>query len=316
MEYVRIIIPEYPVKVLLSNSRRNKYFTPSDKLPKKYQTKQYGYHLGKLVNLETKRPVVRNAISAGKPRYIAISGNALYSGMHERVRMKIISELKDAIRPHLPTQPFNELIGTPIKITMKVYRTVGNADWDIDNFGIFWFKAFFDILRDKKLIPDDNIQYIVGLESKFIPIINDKKRRLEFVVTRSFRNEISDHLLYQPTPIDIVNGNDGWTILIDHSLETGKMLIDYDSKNYRINIGKRYIVWNALRKILTSIAVQSLILNEPINVSLAMMQVFGDVIRDVMFSHHIPVFVNNLQEDAKTKELFTKSIINGSTGNT
>lgn len=312
MESLTIIIPKYPVKVKLSNARRIKYITSSDNLAKKYKTDEYEFKHGKLINKISKKPVILNSKSYGTPRYITISGNSLYSGLHERVRMKIIAEMKAAIKPHLPTTSIKELIGIPVKIVMKIYRTVGNTQWDIDNFNIFWFKAFFDTLRDEKIIGDDSIEFIVSIGSDFIPITNDDDRKLEFVITKSNRPEITNHLLYQQQLTDF-NYNaiplNTWKIKIKQ-LNAGQIFIDYDNKTYYIGIGKRYVIFNAAHKALVSVAVQALIMNEPISISKEMQVMFKDEFSKIMFSHHIPVYINNDVENEEIKKLFIKTKFN------
>jgi len=311
-----IVIPKYPGKVQISASRHAKYYTSLKDIPKKYQIRQYVMKNGKLYDTKNKKFVIRNEISRHKPRYVTIAGNNLYSGMHERVRMKIIYELKKAMRPHLPDKPLSELTGLPVKVTMHVYRTVENGGWDLDNFNIFYFKAFFDLLRDEGVLPEDNIQYIVAVGSEFHPITNDDERRLEFVFEQATGSHIKGHLLYQDKPTEFLTGTCEWKIKISKELETGRLMIDYDTKTYYINIGKRYVIWNAVKKVLTSIAVHALVISKPVMVSQTFYEMFANQLREIMFSHHIPVYVENIQEDKWVLELYNKTKINknGRTG--
>ena len=303
-----ITIPQYPTRIQLTNSRRPQYYTDVKNIPKKYQNLRYVFKAGKLYDIKRKKFVARNEASRQKPRYVTISGNNLYSRMHERVRIKIMHELKSTMRPYLPDKLDLKF---PVKVTMRVYRTVDTGNWDLDNFNIFYFKAFFDLLRDEKLIPDDSIQYIVAVGSELIPITDDAERRLEFIFETSQRSEITEHLLYQDTPVELQKGKSKWSIQLVKELETGKVLIDYDAHIYRINIGKRYIVWNALNKVLTSIAVHALIINEPVTVTHEFASMCETALKDIMFSHHIPVYIDGHDTDKWIKQLFEKTDKNG-----
>lgn len=296
MQRFSIVIPEYLTSVKVSNSRRSQFFKLGDKIPLKYSGSEYTYKQGKLYNSIEKSFIIKNSQSKSKPRYVAISGNALYARMHERIRIKIMNELKKSMLPHIPKEPLDKSL-FPLKVKMLIYRTVDKGQWDIDNFNIFYFKAFFDLLRDKGVIPDDSIEFLTGVGSEFIPVIDDKDRKLEFIFERNDNLILNNHLLYNQYNPEAIILDANWKIQISMNLSTGGLMVDYDAKTYYIGIGKKHVIWNALNKVLISIAVNSLILNEPISISQQLSEVFGDIVNEVMSSHKIPVFINEDKND-------------------
>jgi len=296
MQTFSIVIPEYITNVRVSNSRRSQFFKLGDKIPLKYSGTEYTYKQGKLYNSVERAFIIKNSLSKDKPRYVAISGNALYARMHERIRIKIMNELKKSMLPHIPKEPLDKSL-FPLKVKMLIHRTVDKGQWDIDNFNIFYFKAFFDLLRDKGIIPDDSIEFLTGVGSEFIPVTDDKDRKLEFIFERNNNEILNNHLLYRQYNSDLMLTDVYWKIQVSMNLATGLLMTDHDNRTYHIGIGKKHVIWNALEKVLISIAVNSLILNEPISISEQLANAFEGNVKEIMKSHKIPVFINDDKPD-------------------
>src|SRR5258706_5525930 len=110
MEPIIIEYPHFPEEIQISEQRRAKYFIRGkdmDKYPQKYfhsirhdgvpvDGYSWKQHKGKFLlwNERNKSFVVKNSLSAGKPRYVSIAGNDIMR-MYEHTRNKIVSTLKE-----------------------------------------------------------------------------------------------------------------------------------------------------------------------------------------------------------------------------
>lgn len=195
-----VVIDEFIDKVLISKKRRNQYYRVEEitKLPKKYQTPEYGYSAdGYIVHLETKKRIVKNPIAAGKPRYWTISGQDLWSGMDPHLRSKVGHAMKvyfyEKIKHFTPITNLNEYpIGVRIIIwdidnggdldnMIYIYRKTihdalcGNVEFvPITDGGKVKYKPDYD--KFPPILIDDSKKYINDLHSKFVAI-NDHNRR-------------------------------------------------------------------------------------------------------------------------------------------
>ncbi len=170
-----IIINDYITKVKQSDSRRAKYYIKNGKkkIPSKYlkDTSKFVFSRftdGKvyLTDKESGERVLANPRTAGTPKFIQISGNALYSGFgSHRIRMLIVGGIKEFFRPvfkkHFNKNDFSKL---PVKITFKFYD---QTTQDVDNLSQPYIKSIFDLLTDMKFIPDDKPDYINGFSVDF-----------------------------------------------------------------------------------------------------------------------------------------------------
>ena len=111
----------------MSNSRRPKYYTSSDRIPKKY----HGYSFdtkGRLITPDGE-PILRNARSVNTPRMRKINGQEFYSGVtRPALRVKIVNGIKDSFRPYIQDVP--KVKQFPVKILCELHDLPGRADRD------------------------------------------------------------------------------------------------------------------------------------------------------------------------------------------
>jgi len=298
-----VTISQFPMRVQYSKSRRASYYKPGDTIPLKYQNDNYKFVKGRLIKVADKTFVLRNANTAGKPRFTPISGNALYTGMHERIRIAIITGIKEAFTPYLPEESVGEVLEYPIHVNMKIYRTVDDGRWDLDNFVILYFKAFHDLLKEHGKIPDDSIEYITKTSSVFYPVPHDEDRKLVFTLTSDDRSEIKSQLFYDNKEYPITKGTAEWSITISEKANAGELMIDFDNHVFAIGIGKKYILWNAVRKVLNGISRYAIILNTDIEVSPEMAEIFNEILIEKLGKKSIRIKIN---PDIKTSEWVKK----------
>lgn len=294
-----VCVPNFPMKIQVSNSRRATYYKEGESLPLKYQTDEYGYLSGRLVDKSTKKPVIRNAKVAGKPNFVAISGNSLYKGMHERVRIAIINGIKEAFLPHLPPISVGDVLKYPVHVHMRLYRTIGDGNWDVDNFVILYFKAFHDLLTEQGKIPDDSIRYISGTSNDFHPIASDDDRKMVFSLTTDDRPVIKMQRFYDDWVHEITTGSAEWSIVVSEKASAGELLTDYDACTFLIGIGKKHVLWNAVRKVLSGIAKYAINMNIDIQISKEFDSMFRSMLIEKFSKQSIRVRIN---PDMKTSE--------------
>lgn len=162
-----IIIPDYPDKIKLSDSRRPTYFVKnkSSKIPKKYQNENYGWVNEFLVDKRTGEKVIRNSKSVGTPRYWSVNFQAIWNGqIKHQNRASITSKLKDVFRPYI--EELDIITQYPIKIEIFLHDV--EMPIDVDNKGVVYTKIITDLLvntnkgmdDNKSIIPDDSSAYV------------------------------------------------------------------------------------------------------------------------------------------------------------
>lgn len=165
--------------IKLSNARQKKYYilVPNKevpKLPEKYQKPSYGYldvkrakgMIKVLCDLESRKPIVKNYLAAGTPKYIKVNFQKIWNAeISEHTRNKIAIDLKDSYQDALSkVVPITE--GFPLKTIFTMYTKFTNLEeQDVDNLSILYVKTFHDAIVEAKIIPDDKLRYLKRYEA-------------------------------------------------------------------------------------------------------------------------------------------------------
>jgi Holliday junction resolvase RusA-like endonuclease len=160
-----ISIADFPTEIQISNKQRARYFKEgrkTPKMPKKYQTSDYQFNKKGILVDKVGTPMIANPNVVGKPRIMKINGQGLYNAQITKfTRAKVMAYLKDFFRIHVQKIP--EFHDFPLIMEGEVFRPYTNARggaWDVDNFSVFYIKAFQDALTEGGIIPDDNRRFI------------------------------------------------------------------------------------------------------------------------------------------------------------
>jgi len=192
-----IKVPKYITEVTLAKARNPKYITDikdcNKTQLKRLSSGQYNWekNSGKTILYDTITGdrVIKNPLTAGKPRIQRINGQDFYSGFsHHSVRQKIVQAIKEDFLPHF--KKIKPIENFPIQIDFIYYdelnlKTSGkkterkNKSKDIDNMRFAYEKCSLDLLTTIKKIPDDDLQFIRKISSEFIP---STERKLLLVI--------------------------------------------------------------------------------------------------------------------------------------
>jgi hypothetical protein len=195
-ELLKIELPEYILRVKISEKRRTKYYTTKSKIPKKYSKYKFD-RKGILVD-PLGNKIISNPRAQGTPSWTKISGQAFYSGFgHSSLRAKIVKEMKIYFIKALKEFKPIDINQFPIQIHWDLYQTIGAANWDLDNLWIY-NKCFQDALVEAGIIPEDNITYITkSAAPEFYPVESEDDRKMVFKITKEEREEILKHPHYE-----------------------------------------------------------------------------------------------------------------------
>ena len=84
----------------------------------------------------------------------------------------------------------------PVRISLKMYDTIRQANWDLDNQWLY-NKCFQDLLVKLEIIPDDDIRYVTkSAAPEFVPVDNESQRKLVFTIEPEERDEIIKYKYY------------------------------------------------------------------------------------------------------------------------
>jgi len=263
-----VVIEKYVTKVKISEKRRPVYYVKGGKIPIIYKRnpnrfifkeKKFSKHTQLLLyDNKEKKFVVKNERVLDKPRTITIGGNLLYAGMHERVRMKIMSAIKDDFRRYI--QYLKPIEKFPVQINAKIYAIPGLRNWDLDNLWIY-IKAFQDLLIEYNIVPDDSVRFITkpaGFE--FTPVSQLKDRKMIFTIKKDERN-ITNHVMFESKPKPLFHikyqykSIDPVIYLSIEDMPSGEVELQQTGIHYRaiIGIGKKDLLYNQFEKILKSV---------------------------------------------------------------
>lgn len=183
---------DYPRDVSLGVIRA-KYYKKGTHIPK-YISNQIDYlydfdKKGILIDLHTKKPLLKNPNQAGTIRKLVISGNSIHRISDSEIESKIQIEnyvkiktcLKDFYLDNLPFTDYiikEQVVIEFIFITTKEDVLALGKENDLDNYKQFYEKAFLDSIQskiwdvkekklihnEKAIVENDNINYIVRLE--------------------------------------------------------------------------------------------------------------------------------------------------------
>lgn len=183
---------DYPREVSLGVIRP-KYYKQGTHIPKYLSNKiDYLYTFDKkgiLIDLHTKKPLLKNPNQAGTVRKLVISGNSIHrisdSEIESKIQVdnyvKIKTCLKNFYLDNLPLTDYiikEQVVIEFIFITTKEDVLALGKENDLDNYKQFYEKAFLDSIQskiwdvkekklihnEKAIIENDNMNYIVRLE--------------------------------------------------------------------------------------------------------------------------------------------------------
>lgn len=279
MNKIEIIIPKFIQEVKMSDKRMKKYYKEGSKIPDKFLDVDklklkfpYEWKKGKLYNTITKEQPFSNTGTAGLPRFKSIAGNDIWYGNNEFWRAEVTRAVKTDFTPHMPTTLGN--IKYPILISMEVHVSPRFCNWDIGNLWLYE-KIFGDLLQELGLIPNDNIMYITkGGGPRYIPIVNDEDRKMVFTLEEDSDPRVINHVMYNLNVIKpyelIFNGE----VITEHQLDSylcsnmthlplkviattegnpGSTFYDKGKGLIYISVGRKKLIWGAVRKALSSI---------------------------------------------------------------
>ena len=183
---------DYPRDVSLGIIRA-KYYKKGTHILKYILNKvDYDYDFDKkgiLIDLHTKKPLLKNPNQAGTVRKLVISGNSIHrisdSEIESKIQVDNYVKIKTCLKNfYLDNLPFTDYIIKEqvviefIFITTKEDVLALGKENDLDNYKQFYEKAFLDSIQskiwstkektlihnEKAIIENDNMNYIVRLE--------------------------------------------------------------------------------------------------------------------------------------------------------
>lgn len=211
---IKIVFPDYPTRVQMTEGRRAVYYGFKDVVPKKYQDniRRYYFKAGKLWDNEERKWIVKNALSLDKPRFLPLS----YNKISTRQKVPVLIKLKEYMREYIP-KTLNIL--TPCMIDCTVYDQPIPLHKDLDNMHIY-YKAFLDLLVDMGHLKDDSKQFVTQAGGfRFTPVQRTSERQLVFSLKMDMRYSITEHMMFNMSPKKLVRSKRKQGIVI----ESGKI---------------------------------------------------------------------------------------------
>ncbi len=281
---IKIVFPDYPVRVQMSKSRRKKYYMLDEDKPKKYSEGRYMYKDRKLYDIVTKEFLVRNAGSLDKPRFLPLS----YNKISTRQKVPALIKLKEYMKEHIPD---DLVIPLPMMLDCTVYDFVIPIHKDLDNMHIYT-KAFLDLLVNMGFIPDDSKQYVTQAGGfRYTPVAYKFERKLVFSIKQDFRKNIVEHLMYNIRPREVSrNGKNGFHIKSTNESIPGEISIKDDQ--ILCNFGSIKIVKVYANKIFKQIYYHCMNHNSGCWVNQDFYRIHTDRIQKELLQKGVPVSIN------------------------
>lgn len=194
------------VKTLLVGSVVITGGKPTDSLynGKNYNRKDFKYYL---TESDSKTIILANPNQVGQPNIRPIKGQDIYTG-GEHIRAAVIDNIKTSLMSYVRGIPV--ITEFPIMIDMEIHDTVKawtdnssdvvGGNWDVDNRGYPYAKAFPDLLVKLGKIPDDDrLRITKPPGALFVPIEEHETRKLVFKIYADTRECIKNNPYYNGT---------------------------------------------------------------------------------------------------------------------
>ncbi len=196
-EILRIEITNFITHVLLSKKRRARYYKKGKKIPKKYQTNEYGYNKQEeLIHKATKMRVIANPRSVGTPRLKKINGQDIYRGNNNPyIRSKMVSEMKAFFADAIVKSGIDPIDSKhyPIEMELEMHIPL-NAEFDVDNAGWLYVKVIQDVLTQTGTIVNDVAVLLPKTGGvQFVPIETGQANKMVIILRENntpFRNKL------------------------------------------------------------------------------------------------------------------------------
>jgi hypothetical protein len=149
-------------------------------------------------------PKFKTHVNKNKTSKIKVNSQSIYSGVNHFTRGKIVGELHKHLAEYIPEDlDLSSFFPISIRLELHIppnYEGVkmlkGKLHWkppakeyheprfDADNQWL-WIKTFQDTLKERGVIPEDNVMWIPDTgRITFVPVDHIDKRKLVFVITR------------------------------------------------------------------------------------------------------------------------------------
>ena len=186
----QIEIKDYLTHVQMSAQRRPQYYKkakgsdPWKKIPKKYQTPGYRFDSKGFLIDSIGMKIISNPKSVGTPKYAKINTQLIYAGGGQAflLRSKIMKVMKAFFTPYIQKIKPIQSEQFPIKLRLEFHTYIETGNWDLDNHSWIYTKAIQDVMQDQGIIPEDNIQTISHVEFVFVPVTQDKDRKIDLKI--------------------------------------------------------------------------------------------------------------------------------------
>ena len=145
-------------------------------------------------HFEYRYVVAKKSRKSGRVRYWTVNGQGLYNAtLHYRLRSKITKYyhkyLSKYINEQITSKQIQELSqlvypGSKHKLSMSVdiYDINRSKMPDVGNLWL-WLKWFEDALQESKIIPEDNLDYVIESgRTRYHFVDNEDNRRLIFTI--------------------------------------------------------------------------------------------------------------------------------------
>lgn len=315
---IEIVIPNFVNELRLSESRRKIYYNREDidTLPKKFFSsgtvlrQPYSWKKDRVFNTLTKEFPYRNTGTAGTPRIKSIAGNDIWGSTDKHLQQAMTEAIKNDFRPHLPKS-----LGLryPVLIDCEVHTVPRFCNWDVGNLWVY-DKVFEDLLQEEGLLPNDNILYITKSGGpRYIPILDDKDRKMIFTLTEDTDPRVTSHVIYNLNEIkEYIMWKGTCDALLNFELEWGRNLIIiktthdgepgsifYDKRHWTVWIssGKKKLAWGAVRKGLASIFSLALQQNAHLSISHQVYEKFHRFIDEELRLRGLTIFLYDERGD-------------------
>ena len=107
---------------------------------------------------------VPSSMTIGSKKYY-LTNNIFYGGVHWAIRKKLVELCKFYLISKMRAyKPIDEE-QLPIKIEI-VYSSPKHT-FDIDNKAGYWLKVLLDLIKQKGIVPDDNVKFVSEITSKY-----------------------------------------------------------------------------------------------------------------------------------------------------
>ena len=123
---------------------------------------------------------VPSSMTIGNKKYY-LTNNVFYGGVHWAIRKKLVELCKFYLISKM--RAYKSIDEDQFPVEIEIVYSSPKHTFDIDNKAGYWLKVLLDLIKQKGIVPDDNVKFISSIKSSYVRLPLKSEDILEIYIT-------------------------------------------------------------------------------------------------------------------------------------